>query len=124
MPGFKSVDDYVLSLSGWQAEAVDQLRKLVLDTAPNAEEAIKWSQPVYSENGPFCYIKAFKKHVNFGFWRGAQLDDPSGLLQSGGKKMGHVRIDSLEDIRPDVFKTLVRQAVELNRQHGDPSRGP
>ncbi|KPL18422.1 MAG: hypothetical protein AMJ93_13865, partial [Anaerolineae bacterium SM23_84] len=64
------------------------------------------------------------KHVNFGFWRGAQLDDPSGLLQSGGKKMGHVRIDSLEDIRPDVFKTLVRQAVELNRQHGDPSRGP
>jgi hypothetical protein len=123
MPKFKDVDDYIAQLSGWQAEAANQLRALVREAAPDADEAIKWSQPVYSSNGPFCYFKAFKKHINFGFWRGTQLTDPAGLLQSGGKKMAHVRIASLDDIQADVFKGLVREAVKLNLEHGDPSRG-
>ena len=123
MPKFKDVDDYVASLSGWQAEAAAQLRDVVREAAPDAEEAIKWSQPVYSHNGPFCYFKAFKKHINFGFWRGAQMSDPSSLLQGTGGKMRHVKITSLDDIQPDVFKTLVRTAVELNQTHGDPTKG-
>ncbi len=123
MHRFKDVDDYIAQLSGWQAEAVAKLRAIVHDAAPDAEEAIKWSQPVFSKNGPFCYIRAFKKHINFGFWRGAQLTDPSGLLQTGGKKMAHVKVASLGDIRPDLFKDFVREAVELNLEHGDPSKG-
>jgi hypothetical protein len=123
MPKFKDVDDYVATLSGWQAEAVAQLRDLVREVAPDAEEAIKWSQPVYSHNGPFCYMKAFKKHINFGFWRGAQMSDPSSHLQGTGGKMRHVKIASLDDIQPDVFKAFVRAAVELNQTHGDPTKG-
>jgi hypothetical protein len=123
MPKFKDVDDYIAQLSGWQAEAATQLRAIVREAAPDADEAIKWSQPVYSSNGPVCYFKAFTKHLNFGFWRGVQLTDPSGLLQSGGKKMAHVKIASLDDIQPEVFKGFVREAVELNLEHGDPSKG-
>ena len=123
MPKFKDVDDYICQLSGWQAEAASRLRAIVREAAPDAEEAIKWSQPVYSNSGPFCYFKAFKAHINFGFWQGNQLTDPAGLLQSGGKKMAHVKIASLEDIQPDVFKAYVREAVELNLEHGDPSKG-
>ena len=111
MPKFKDVDDYIAQLSGWQAEAATQLRAIVRDAAPDAEEAIKWSQPVYSKSGPFCYIRAFKKHINFGFWRGAQLTDPSGLLQSSGKKMAHVKVASMDDIQPDLFKLDIYQAV-------------
>ena len=122
MPKFKDVDDYIASLSGWQAEAMAQLRDLVREAAPDAEEAVKWSQPVYSHSGPFCYMKAFKKHINFGFWRGVQLDDPEGLLQGEGGKMRHVKITSPDDIQPDAFKAFVRAAVELNEEYGDPSR--
>lgn len=123
MPKFKDVDDYIAQLRDWQAEAVTQLRAIVREAAPDAEESIKWSQPVYSKNGPFCYIRAFKKHINFGFWRGTQLTDPSGLLQGSGKKMAHVRVASLDDIQPDLFRAFVREAVELNLEHGDPSKG-
>jgi len=122
MPKFKDVDDYVAELSDWQAEAATKLRSLVREAAPDAEEGIMWSQPVWSTNGPFCYIKAFKAHLNFGFWRGVQLDDPVSLLQGSGEKMRHVKITSPDDIQPEPFRAFIRQAVELNRASGDPSR--
>ena len=118
----KTVDGYVNGLEGWQAEVVSMLRQLILDAAPDAAESIKWSQPVYEDNGPFCYIKAFKNHVNFGFWRGAELPDPEGILEGSGSKMRHVKISGTDDIRKKAFQDLVRSAVQLNRSLGDPTK--
>jgi hypothetical protein len=123
MAKFRTVDEYVDSLEGWQREVVSRLRDLIREAAPEATEAIKWAQPVYEDHGPFCYIKAFKNHVNFGFWRGADLPDPEGLIESSGKKMGHVKVGGAEGIRTDVFQEYVRAAVELNRTLGDPTEG-
>ena len=123
MAKFKTVDEYVDSLQGWQREVVSMLRDLIREAAPEATEAIKWAQPVYEDHGPFCYIKAFKNHVNFGFWRGADLPDPEGLIESSGKKMGHVKLVGSDEIRPEVFAEYVRAAVVLNRTLGDPTKG-
>lgn len=120
--GAKTVDDYVAGLEDWQAEIASDLRQLVMEAAPEASEAIKWAQPVYEHNGPFCYIKAFKNQVNFGLWRGAQLDDPGGLLQGSGEKMRHVKVATMDQIRRDAFQGYVRQAVELNAELGNPTR--
>lgn len=123
MARFKTVDEYVDSLQGWQREVVSMLRDLIREAAPEATEAIKWAQPVYEDHGPFCYIKAFKNHVNFGFWRGADLPDPEGLIESSGKKMGHVKLVGADEIRPEVFAEYVRAAAMLNRTLGDPTKG-
>jgi len=40
----------------------------------------------------FAYVGVFNAHVNIGFFRGAELSDPSGLLQGTGKYMRHVKI--------------------------------
>jgi hypothetical protein len=63
----KTVDGYIAQLEGWKGEIVSTVRRIVLGAAPEARESIKWAQPVYELNGPFCYLKAFKKSVNFGF---------------------------------------------------------
>jgi hypothetical protein len=112
-----------MGLEGWKGEAVEKLRSIVLDAAPEAKEAFKWSQPVYEFGGPFCYIKAFKEHVNFGFWRGVDLDDPMGLLQGSGEKMRHVKLTSVKDINEQAFSAFVRAAVTLNKEKGDPTKG-
>jgi hypothetical protein len=41
---------------------------------------------------PFGYVNAFKKHVNVGFYYGALLEDPAGLLEGSGKRMRHVKL--------------------------------
>ena len=49
---------------------------------------------------PFAYVGAFKAHVNVGFFCGAQLPDPAGLLEGSGKRMRHVKLTPDEE--PDA----------------------
>ena len=119
----KTVESYIAQLEEWQAEIVSQVRQIILEAAPEADESIKWAQPVYDINGPFAYIKAFKNSVNFGFWRGVDINDPQGLLQGSGEKMRHFKLTSLDEINPPVFTEFVQQAVKLNLTKGDPTKG-
>ena len=119
----KTVDSYIAQLNVDQAEIVARVRQIILEAAPEADESIKWAQPVYEINGPFAYIKAFKNSVNFGFWRGADINDPDGLLGGSGDKMRHVKLVSLDDIDEAAFKDFVLQAVQLNLTKGDPTKG-
>ena len=40
----------------------------------------------------FAYTNVFTAHVNIGFFLGAALPDPAGLLQGDGKYMRHVKL--------------------------------
>ena len=82
----KTVADYIAQLEDWQAEIVSQVRQIILEAAPGADESVKWAQPVYEINGPFAYIKAFKNSVNFGFWRGVDISDPGGCCRAAARK--------------------------------------
>ena len=119
----KTVVGYIAGLEGWKGEVASKVRHIVLEAAPDAKESIKWAQPVYETNGPFCYMKAFKNSVNFGFWRGVELDDPKGLLQGTGDKMRHVKLTGMDDVDKAELAGFVRQAVELNLTEGDPTKG-
>jgi len=44
------------------------------------------------EDAPFGYVNAFKDHVNVGFFHGADLEDPAGLLEGTGQRMRHVKL--------------------------------
>ena len=44
------------------------------------------------QDAPFAYVGAFKAHVNVGFFHGAQLPDPAGLLKGSGRRMRHVKL--------------------------------
>jgi len=120
-PTVVTVDAYVSHLRGWQREVVTTIRSIIRNAAPDIEEDILWSQPVYSLNGPMCYVKAFSDHVNFGFWRGVELDDPDHLLVGELMKMRHIRIGHVNEVRRDRFEAWVRQAVRLNKEKGDPT---
>ena len=43
-------------------------------------------------DAPFGYVNVFRAHVNVGFFVGAELADPSGLLEGTGRRMRHVKI--------------------------------
>jgi hypothetical protein len=80
-----------------------------------------WSQPVFLSNGPVCFIKAYAESVHFGFWRGTELEDKEGLLTGDLTKMRHIAVKSAKEIKADLFESMIRQAVKLNRDKGDPT---
>jgi hypothetical protein len=118
----KTVDEYIAGLVPWQAEIVTCIREIILNTAPDVKEMYKWGQPVYEKGGPLAYMKAFKHVVNFGFWRGVDIIDPTGLLEGDGDKMRHMQLKSIEQVKVDMFSDFVRQAERLNQEKGDPTK--
>jgi len=44
------------------------------------------------EDAAFAYVDSFAEHANIGFFFGAFLDDPAGLLEGAGKRMRHVKL--------------------------------
>jgi len=117
-----SVDDWASNLDGWQADALRVLRALVARHAPGATLVMKWGQPVWEQDGPFAWLKPAAKHVSFGFWRGAEMDDPEGHLEGDGDRMRHLKVSSAEDLEALPIEGFVKQAVALNGDKGDPTK--
>ena len=63
-------------------ECGDEVRELVQDGWPVA----------CLGDAPFGYVNVFTAHVNVGFFHGAALKDPAGLLAGTGKRMRHVKL--------------------------------
>ena len=58
----------------------------------------------------FAYVNAFTAHVNVGFFRGAELADPSGLLIGDGKFMRHVKLRPDREVDTTALVTLINAA--------------
>lgn len=117
------VDDYLDKVEPAQRQLLQSLRGLVQRAAPQATESFKWAQPVYEQGGPFCFLKAHRSHVTLGFWRGKQLAAGQGVLEGEGEKMAHLKLRSVAELKPALVTRLVREAVALNLERGDPTRG-
>jgi len=61
---------------------------------------------------PFGYVNVFKTHVNVGFFSGAELDDPAGLLQGTGRLMRHVKLKPGLEINVAELSALVDAAYK------------
>ena len=60
----------------------DDVRELLHDGHPTACVG----------DAAFCYVNAFTAHVNVGFFLGAEMADPQGLLEGTGRFMRHVKL--------------------------------
>jgi hypothetical protein len=61
-------------------------------------------------DAPFGYVNAFTSHVNVGFFYGAELADPAGLLEGSGKRMRHVKLRPGAFINSAALSRLIDEA--------------
>lgn len=62
------------------------------------------------DDAGFGYVNAFKDHVNVGFFRGAEIPDPTGLLEGTGKFMRHVKLAPGRNFDAAVLARLIETA--------------
>ncbi len=114
-------DAYVAALGGWQRETVAALRAAVKAAAP-LDERIKWTHLVYFSNGPVLLIRAEETRVLFGFWRGKRLRGIAPRLKASGKyELANIVLREGETVPAETVAALVREAVRLNAEIGDPT---
>ena len=112
-----AVDSYVAKRNAKLKPVTDALRALVRKAVPKSREAINpWGVPTFEWNGPICYLMVGKRHVTFGFPRGASLQDSAKLLEGTGKNMRHVKLREVSDVHDANLKQLILEAKKLNRE--------
>ncbi|WP_457333281.1 DUF1801 domain-containing protein [Rhizobacter sp. P5_C2] len=62
------------------------------------------------QDAPFACVGIFRSHVNVGFFQGASLPDPAGLLEGTGKNMRHVKLRLGRTIDATALEALVDAA--------------
>ena len=81
------------------------------EAGKNVLELVHDGYPVACvEDVPFAYVNVFTSHVNVGFFMGAFLDDPKGLLSGKGKRMRHVKLSPVVSVDEDAVEKLIKTA--------------
>ena len=64
------------------------------------------------QDAPFAYVGVFKAHVNLGFFHGASLPDPKGLLEGSGKYMRHAKLKPNQPNDTLALQELVKASYQ------------
>lgn len=98
------------------------IRELIIRIHPETCEVIRIGDRAASYGiGPkkmseaYCYIIPHKSWVNLGFYRGAHLSDPTGILEGTGKNMRHVKIRDLHGFGQSAIQALIEVAIQEQR---------
>jgi hypothetical protein len=120
----KRIDERIRELPDWRGKTLTKVRGIIKQADPDVVEEWKWAKatspgtPVWSHSGVICTGETYKSVVKLTFFKGAALNDPSGLFNSslGGKTRRAIDIRETDTIDEGALKDLVRGAVALNLQ--------
>ena len=114
MKNFDTFADWFKEQPAKQKRMISELRKLVAKTSPKLIESSKWTNGVWLKGDlPLIFIHTEADHLQFGFFGGALLSDPNGLLRGKAKFVRHIRIEKMSDIDEAALATMIRKAVRV-----------
>jgi hypothetical protein len=117
------IDDRIEELGDWRGRTLSEVRGIIKEADPEVVEQWKWAKatspgtPVWSHDGDICTGETYESVVKLTFFKGAALNDPSGLFNSSleGKVRRAIDIRENDTVDRDALKDLVREAVALNK---------
>ena len=118
----KLIDKRIRELGDWRGKTLGKVRALIKEADPDIVEEWKWVKPtnpgipVWSHNGGICTGESYKNVIKLTFFKGAALNDPSGLFNSSleGKVRRAIDIKENDKINDRALKNLIREAVAVN----------
>ncbi|MGZ4863124.1 MAG: iron chaperone [Halobacteriota archaeon] len=110
---FKNIDDYIATFPKDVQHKLNELRSVIQESAPEAEEAISYGMPAFKLNGNLVHFAAYKKHIGF-------YPTHSGILAFDEKlsiykhSKGAVQFPIDGPIPLDLVREMVRFRVKEN----------
>jgi len=122
MEASEQIDARIEELGDWRGDTLARLRALIKQADPDVVEEWKWKKatnpgvPVWSHEGIVCTGETYKSVVKLTFFKGASVDDPSGLFNSSleGNTRRAIDFHEGDEIDEKAFTALIRAAVSVN----------
>jgi hypothetical protein len=112
MKRYATFDAYLADQAAKNRPIIRAFRKFVKREAPKLQESVKWGNGCWLKGEvPVSYVYSAPDHVQFGFFRGASLKDPKGILRGEGKYVRHVRVTKSSEFDVKAVRALLKQAA-------------
>ena len=110
-----TIDDYIAQYPEDIQSILQKIRKVIKETAPEAEEKISYQMPTFYLSGNLVHFAAFKKHIGF-------YPTPTGIesfkeelsMYKGGK--GSIQFPLDKPIPFDLIQKIVAYRVSENKK--------
>jgi uncharacterized protein YdhG (YjbR/CyaY superfamily) len=110
---FETIDEYIATFPRDVQDILEEIRRTIQESAPNAKEAISYQMPTFKLNGNLVHFASFKNHIGF-------FPTPSGIsrfkkeLSHYETSKGTVRFPLNEPIPFDLIRKIVKYRVKEN----------
>jgi uncharacterized protein YdhG (YjbR/CyaY superfamily) len=108
-----TIDAYIAAFPAEVQKKLKELRKVIKEAAPEAEEKISYQMPTFTQNGNLVHFAAFKNHIGF-------YPAPSGIekyqdeLARYKTSKGAIQFPLGEDIPFDLVREIVKFRLQEN----------
>jgi hypothetical protein len=103
-----SIDDYIAAHDFQPVQTA--LRDLLDAHLPQAEGRVYHGHPIWLvDKTMLAGFKVYSSYVTFMIWQGQDVDDPTGRLVPGARRMASVKLASPSDVDADAFAGWLKQ---------------
>lgn len=111
VPRDPAVDAWMKARPGDLGALAERWFAVMRGCGPDVRELLHDGHPTACvTDAAFGYVNAFRAHVNVGFFRGAELPDPDGLLEGTGRFMRHVKLTPGHSVDEPALRRLIEVA--------------
>lgn len=112
---FTTIPEYIARFPEHVRSILEELLKVIRETAPEAEEAISWGMPTFRLHGNLVHFAAYKHHI--GFYPGSSaIDAFREELPPYKHSKGTVQFPIDKPIPFDLVRKIVRYRVKENSE--------
>ena len=115
LPKFRTVDEYEMFLPATAKSIFNQLRKIVKDAAPGAQEVISYNMPGLKINGGLISFAMWKEHFSI-YPRTAKMEAAIKELAGYEGAKGTIKFPLDEPVPTKLITRIVKFQVKENLQ--------
>ena len=110
---YNSIDEYIATVPKEIQEKLEELRAVIKEVVPEAQEKISYQMPTFTLKGNLVHFAAFKNHIGF-------YPTPSGItafddeLAIYKRAKGSVQFPINQPLPLELIRKIVKFRVEEN----------
>ncbi len=108
-----SVDSYIQNAEANSKDTLRNLREIILNTIPDADESISYNVPFYKFEGVHVGFAAFKNHATFGIGADVLSDKHREELKKKGYQTGKetIQIKYSQQVPTEYLELLLKEKI-------------
>ncbi len=107
------IDEYIIQFLKDVRDVLEQIRQVIRESAPEAEETISYQMPAFGLNGTLVWFAAFKNHVGF-YPKVSAIEAFRDKLEKYKVSKGTIQFPLDEPIPYDLVREIVKFRVREN----------